>query len=261
MERSLNAASQQLAASLDGPAIRLTCAWVGDSRAMAIFPDGSVRALSIDHRIDDVNPGGERERVMLSHNQEAAAPSGLGGKRRTVVARRQCKTTGQMGPEVIFNEETGGSGRALPFLGLEDDSRYLCFAPSHPLQACLSWSHEPWEMSWPLRPVFRSQVYTTSLFPGAPGPTTSLVPHRASSISLDSPIRCPACPVLLTFVLRIILASDGVWDVFNNQTVASMVRKIKDARKAAKGLVTKAKSQRTYRGMSTDDISALIIDT
>ena len=92
---------------------RLTCAWVGDSRAIVILPDGLVRALSIDHRLDV-----EEERQRVTDVCAACnAESQLGG-RRTVVARRQCTKTGQMGPEVIFNETTG---------------KACCHAPSLPL--------------------------------------------------------------------------------------------------------------------------------
>ena len=86
-------------------AARLTCAWVGDSRAIAIFPDGSVQALSADHRLEDLAPGGERERVLASVEDQEHP-----GQRDTVVARRQCTRTGQMGPEVVFNEITGREG-------------------------------------------------------------------------------------------------------------------------------------------------------
>ena len=59
---------------------------------------------------------------------------------------------------------------------------------------------------------------------------------------------------------RVVLASDGLWDVFDNEKVASIVRKVRDPRKAAVSLVSRAKNQRLYGGMSMDDISVLAID-
>ena len=60
---------------------------------------------------------------------------------------------------------------------------------------------------------------------------------------------------------RLILASDGLWDVFDNDQVAAFVQKTRDPRKAAVALAHRAKNQRLYGGMSMDDISVLVVDT
>lgn len=173
---------------------RLTCAWVGDSRAIVMMPDGSVQSLSTDHRLEVL-----RERMRVTEVCSMCNAESELGLRHTVVARRQCTKTGQMGPEVIFNETTGVSLMVTRTLG-------DCLGPT----ACIS----------------------------DPDVFSMVVPEGC----------------------RVILASDGLWDVFDNQQVAAFVQKTRDPRKAAVTLAQRAKKRRLYGGMSMDDISVLVVD-
>mmetsp|Transcript_12023 Transcript_12023/g.15592 ORF Transcript_12023/g.15592 Transcript_12023/m.15592 type:complete len:276 (-) Transcript_12023:627-1454(-) len=59
---------------------------------------------------------------------------------------------------------------------------------------------------------------------------------------------------------RIILASDGLFDVFTNEQVSKLAWKRRDPRKAAKMLASRAKSRRVLKGLSTDDITAVVLE-
>eukprot|EP00924_Labyrinthula_sp_SR-Ha-C_P002871 augustus_masked-scaffold_13-processed-gene-9.0-mRNA-1 protein AED:1.00 eAED:1.00 QI:0/-1/0/0/-1/1/1/0/419 len=63
---------------------------------------------------------------------------------------------------------------------------------------------------------------------------------------------------------RIILASDGLWDMFSTQEViqALLKKKVKmgNTEKACEKLTKKAKKRRSYRGMRMDDVSVVVID-
>ena len=59
---------------------------------------------------------------------------------------------------------------------------------------------------------------------------------------------------------RLLLASDGLWDVISADEAAKLVVKIRDPRKAAKVLSDAAKALRAERGLPVDDISALVVD-
>jgi len=59
---------------------------------------------------------------------------------------------------------------------------------------------------------------------------------------------------------RLVLASDGVWDVMSNDKVALTIRSIADPVKAARALCKAAKNTRLYGGFSPDDISAVVIN-
>mmetsp|Transcript_33272 Transcript_33272/g.40837 ORF Transcript_33272/g.40837 Transcript_33272/m.40837 type:complete len:473 (-) Transcript_33272:123-1541(-) len=73
-------------------------------------------------------------------------------------------------------------------------------------------------------------------------------------------------PELKTFTfdkregVRLILASDGLFDVFDNKAVAKIASKISDPRKAAKKLASRAKKLRLYGGKGMDDITVVIVD-
>mmetsp|Transcript_3513 Transcript_3513/g.6479 ORF Transcript_3513/g.6479 Transcript_3513/m.6479 type:complete len:383 (-) Transcript_3513:292-1440(-) len=59
---------------------------------------------------------------------------------------------------------------------------------------------------------------------------------------------------------RLILASDGIWDVISVAKAASIIKGTKDARKAALLLCAAAKKIRLYGGHAPDDISAIVVN-
>jgi serine/threonine protein phosphatase PrpC len=59
---------------------------------------------------------------------------------------------------------------------------------------------------------------------------------------------------------RLILASDGVWDVITHEQAAKLIKGVKDPRRAARALCDAAKSGRLYGGHTTDDISAVVVN-
>eukprot|EP00873_Tetraselmis_striata_P010460 jgi/Tetstr1/430724/TSEL_020515.t1 len=58
---------------------------------------------------------------------------------------------------------------------------------------------------------------------------------------------------------RCIIGSDGLWDVFTTPEAHKAIAKL-DVAKAAAKLATEAKTRRTYRGFSPDDITVLVVD-
>lgn len=177
------------------PAWDITCAWVGDSRAVLIGPDGHFeRTLSEDHRLELPR---EFDRVMAV--QRAESGTCVKGERTTVVAHRVCNSTGRQGPQVIFNEKTGVSTMVTRTFGDSLGATALTDEPE--LCSCSA---------------------------------------RAGS--------------------RIVICSDGVWDVMSHEKVASLIKRVKNPRAAAKALCSAAKKARLYGGFSTDDISAIVIN-
>jgi serine/threonine protein phosphatase PrpC len=59
---------------------------------------------------------------------------------------------------------------------------------------------------------------------------------------------------------KIIACSDGVWDVFTEAKVATMIQGSRDPLKAARRVVGAAKQARLYNGIVADDISAIVIN-
>ena len=59
---------------------------------------------------------------------------------------------------------------------------------------------------------------------------------------------------------RLVVASDGVWDVLSPKRVAEIVRSVRNPRKAACVLCDVAKKVRLFGGHSPDDISATVVD-
>ena len=177
------------------PAWDINCAWVGDSRAVLLGPDGHFeRMLSEDHRLELPR---EFDRVMAV--QRAEAGTCVKGERTTVVAHRVCNSTGRQGPQVIFNEKTGVSTMVTRTFGDSLGATALTDEPE--LCSCSA---------------------------------------RGGS--------------------RIVICSDGVWDVMSHEKVASLIKRVKNPRAAAKALCSAAKKARLYGGFSTDDISAIVIN-
>lgn len=58
---------------------------------------------------------------------------------------------------------------------------------------------------------------------------------------------------------RCIIGSDGLWDVFTTPEAHKVIAKLEPG-KAASKLATEAKTRRTYRGFSPDDITVMVID-
>eukprot|EP00511_Aplanochytrium_stocchinoi_P007229 CAMPEP_0204823420 /NCGR_PEP_ID=MMETSP1346-20131115/1469_1 /ASSEMBLY_ACC=CAM_ASM_000771 /TAXON_ID=215587 /ORGANISM="Aplanochytrium stocchinoi, Strain GSBS06" /LENGTH=359 /DNA_ID=CAMNT_0051950047 /DNA_START=108 /DNA_END=1187 /DNA_ORIENTATION=+ len=75
-----------------------------------------------------------------------------------------------------------------------------------------------------------------------------------------------ATPEIRNFILkknessRLILASDGLFDVYDCKDIARLVAKTSNPRKAAKLLSSKAKNRRLYSGKSIDDITVVVLD-
>ena len=59
---------------------------------------------------------------------------------------------------------------------------------------------------------------------------------------------------------RIILATDGVWDVISLADAETMVRKIYDPRKASYAVAARARELRETNRMKIDDIVCLVVD-
>jgi serine/threonine protein phosphatase PrpC len=78
---------------------KLTCAWVGNSRALVVGPDGkSVRTLTEDHRLDSESE--KRRCLEVARSEDATSPN---GKRRTVITNRVStkRVSGEMTTEVF----------------------------------------------------------------------------------------------------------------------------------------------------------------
>lgn len=80
--------------------------------------------------------------------------------------------------------------------------------------------------------------------------------HASRSISCIPEIAAFGCPV----GSRIIIASDGMWDVVSSERAAALVRRIRDPRLAARKLVATARRSRQYAGRSNDDIAVVVLD-
>lgn len=80
--------------------------------------------------------------------------------------------------------------------------------------------------------------------------------HAARSISCEPEITEATCPV----GARVVVASDGMWDVISNERAASIIRRIRDPRKAARKLVAMAEKLRLYNGRRTDDVTVTVIE-
>ena len=175
----------------------VACAWVGDSRAIIVGPNGRVlQALSTDHRLSN---HAERERCLDVAATENAGPAGRRNERRTVVSHRVSATTGKVGPLAVLNEATGVSTTVT-----------RAFGDSLAASAVIS----------------------------KPELTHTVVPSGS----------------------KIIACSDGVWDVFTEAKVATMIQGSRDPLKAARRVVGAAKQARLYNGIVADDISAIVIN-
>jgi serine/threonine protein phosphatase PrpC len=183
------------AASLPAAGWDVTCAWVGDSRAVVVGPGGFfAHALSDDHRLELPR---EWDRVMAVQKAEAAtSPT---GQRATVVAHRVCNATGRQGPRVMFNEKTGVSTMV----------------------------------------------------------TRSFGDSLGATALIDEP---ELCHVTAAAGSRLVVCSDGVWDVLSHERVAALIKRVANPRAAAKVLCDAAKKARLYGGHSADDISAIVIN-
>jgi serine/threonine protein phosphatase PrpC len=60
--------------------------------------------------------------------------------------------------------------------------------------------------------------------------------------------------------VRVILASDGVWDVMNNEAVRLVTNEVADAFECAKILAWHARRRREAKRMRLDDISVTVVD-
>ena len=149
----------------------VACAWVGDSRAIIVGPNGRVlQALTTDHRLSN---HAERERCLDVAATENAGPARRRKERRTVVSHRVSTTTGKVGPLAVLNEATGVSTTVT-----------RAFGDSLAASAVIS----------------------------KPELTHTVVPSGS----------------------KIIACSDGVWDVFTESKVASMIQGSRDPLKAAR---------------------------
>jgi serine/threonine protein phosphatase PrpC len=59
---------------------------------------------------------------------------------------------------------------------------------------------------------------------------------------------------------RLVIASDGIWDVLNEQQIAGFLRRSKDPRKAAMNISEVGKRRRLYGGLSPDDCSVIVVN-
>lgn len=69
-----------------------------------------------------------------------------------------------------------------------------------------------------------------------------------------------AVTVLKDEYVRLVMASDGVWDVIKNTEVRDMVFDDESPEECAIKLVNRAHHERVVRGMRVDDITAIVID-
>lgn len=61
------------------------------------------------------------------------------------------------------------------------------------------------------------------------------------------------------FSNRVVIASDGVWDVANEKQISHFLRKSKNPKIVAKNICDFGKCQRLYGGLSPDDCSAVVV--
>ena len=59
---------------------------------------------------------------------------------------------------------------------------------------------------------------------------------------------------------RIIIGSDGLWDVFTNEKAIAFIKSIRDPRRAAAKLAKEAYNLRLYGGLSKDDITVFVVN-
>ena len=59
---------------------------------------------------------------------------------------------------------------------------------------------------------------------------------------------------------RLVICSDGIWDCISENEIASLIRKIRDPRKAARVICEVGKRKRVYGGLSPDDCSAVVVN-
>ena len=59
---------------------------------------------------------------------------------------------------------------------------------------------------------------------------------------------------------RILVCTDGVWDVFDSVKAIKSIKGFGKAETAAKKICPLARGKREYGGLSMDDISAVVID-
>jgi len=59
---------------------------------------------------------------------------------------------------------------------------------------------------------------------------------------------------------RIVMGSDGMFDVMGSVDIAKFISKTSDPQKAAQKLAQHCKQKRLYSGMATDDITVMVVD-
>ena len=77
---------------------------------------------------------------------------------------------------------------------------------------------------------------------------------------------CVATPEISTHRIlaggsaRIVVCSDGVWDVFDSLKAMKTIRSSRAVDNAARKLCTVAREKREFSGISLDDISTIVVD-
>jgi serine/threonine protein phosphatase PrpC len=208
-----------------GARYTVTCAWVGDSRCCLVTPKGKVLRLSVDHHVSN-----NSERVRIEADSiEQAAVTGL--ERSTFIARR-ANENGEEGPWALFNAQP--NSYTIDEDELSDELQQLSGAGLLDLS------------------VRGRKRATSTLVTRALGDA-----HGSESLS--------ATPEIITVQnvkpgSRIIMGSDGLWDVFANDKAAAFIKGITDPRKAAAGLAKEAQQRRLYGGLSKDDITVFVVN-
>jgi len=207
------------------PRFTVTTAWVGDSRCCMRTPKGKVLQLSVDHQIN--NPS-ERERIQKLSDEETKQNH---GKRTTFIARRE-NERGDQGPWALFHAEP--SAYTIDEAELSQELSRLAGAGVN-------------DLSKLGRVCATSTLVTRALGDAHASDSMSPTPQivQIENVKPGS---------------RIIIGSDGLWDVFRNEAAFELIKAIKDPRKAAKHLAEKAHSRRDHHRLSQDDITVLVVD-
>eukprot|EP00614_Pseudopedinella_elastica_P002007 CAMPEP_0172605998 /NCGR_PEP_ID=MMETSP1068-20121228/26180_1 /TAXON_ID=35684 /ORGANISM="Pseudopedinella elastica, Strain CCMP716" /LENGTH=385 /DNA_ID=CAMNT_0013408561 /DNA_START=234 /DNA_END=1391 /DNA_ORIENTATION=- len=207
------------------PRFTVTAAWVGDSRCCMMTPSGKILNLSVDHQLS--NPS-ERRRIEAESDAQARENNGL---RTTFIARRQ-NNRGDQGPWALFHAEPN------------------------------SYTIDEAELSQELDELTGAGLMDLTSR-GRINATSTLV-TRALGDAHGSDSLSPTPDILRVQNVkpgsRIIIGSDGLWDVFKNPDAFRIIKGFKDPRRAAKRLAEAAKERRTHRGLSKDDITVFVID-
>lgn len=58
---------------------------------------------------------------------------------------------------------------------------------------------------------------------------------------------------------RVVIASDGFWDVFDDKKACNLIKSIKEDAQAAQFMANKAKERRLYLGLGPDDITVMVL--